>query len=139
MTCDPVKRHSMRALLLAIVLVAPAAHAQKWKEIGKTASGNMVTVDSRSVKREKGIVSATVRVVFTTPVKAGTGTWASSKTMAMVDCAKKTLAAKENNYYSDAASTRLVERKVNKIPGFGPVLDGSLGQIALDYLCRPVK
>jgi hypothetical protein len=126
----------MRALLLAFVLVAPSAHAQKWKDAGKTASGNMVSVETRSIKSQKGLISATVRVVFTTPVKAAKGTWASSRTMATFDCAKRTVAAKENAYFSDAAGTKLVERNVNKIPGFGPVLDGSMGQIALDYLCK---
>jgi len=129
----------MRALLFALVLVAPAAHAQRWKDIGKTASGNMVSVETRSIKANKGLISANVRVVFTKPVKAANGMWASSRTMATVDCAKRTLAAKENAYFSDAAGTKVVERHVNKIPGFGPVLDGSLGQIALDYLCKNAK
>lgn len=125
----------MRTLMLALVLVAPAAHAQKWKEIGKTSSGNMVSVDTRSIKRAQGLVTATVRVVFTPPVKAAKGTWASAKTTATFDCAKKSLAAKENSYYSDAASTKLVERNVNKIPGYGPALGGSLGGVAMTYLC----
>jgi hypothetical protein len=30
----------------------------------------------------------------------------------------------------------VVERKVNKLPGYGPALTGSLGEIALTYLCR---
>jgi len=126
----------MRALLLSVVLVAPAAHAQKWKDISKTASGNMVSVQTSSIKHSKGLVSATVRVVFTPPVKAAGGTWASSKTIATFDCAKRTVAAKENAHFSDVAGTKLVDRNVNKIPGFGPVLDGSMGQIALDYLCK---
>src|SRR4051812_47808251 len=126
----------MRALMLALVLAAPAAQAQAWKDIGKTASGNMVSVDPRSVKKANGLVTATVRVVFTPPVKAAKGTWASVKTIATFDCARKTLAAKENAYYSDAKSTKLVERNVNKIPGYGPALGGSLGAIAMDYLCK---
>ena len=38
-------------------------------------------------------------------------------------------------YYGDAKETKVVERKVNKIPGFGPALGGSLGAVALGYLC----
>jgi hypothetical protein len=30
----------------------------------------------------------------------------------------------------------VVDKSVNKIPGFGPVLNGSLGAIAVDYLCK---
>jgi hypothetical protein len=121
--------------LLSIVL-APAASAQKWQDIGKTASGNAVSVDPKSVKRNGNLVSATVRVVFTPPVKAARGTWASSKTIATFDCARRYLAAKENVFYSDAKSTKVIERSVNKQPGFGPALGGSLGGIAVDYLCK---
>jgi hypothetical protein len=88
------------------------------------------------VKRAGNLVSASVRVVFTTPVKAAKGTWASSRTSATFDCAKKSLAAKENVFYSDAKSTKVTERTVNKQPGFGPALGGSLGMVALDYLCK---
>ena len=59
--------------------------------------------------------------------------------MATFDCAKKYLAAKENVFYSDAKSTKVVERSVNKQPGFGPALGGSLGMVAVDYLCAPQK
>jgi hypothetical protein len=129
----------MRSLAFGVILlacVAPVASAQKWKDIGKTASGNVVSVDPRSVKREGTLVHATVRVVFTPPVKAARGTWASSKTTATFDCTRRYLAAKENVFYSDANSTKVVERNVNKQPGFGPALGGSLGGLAVDYLCK---
>ena len=129
----------MRTLVIGVVLlacVAPAASAQKWKDIGKTASGNVVSVDPKSVKRTGNLVSATVRVVFTPPVKAARGTWASSKTTATFDCSRRYLAAKENVFYSDSNSTKVVERNVNKQPGFGPALGGSLGGLAVDYLCK---
>jgi hypothetical protein len=128
----------MRLLLgaLAVMAIAPAARAQKWKDIGKTNSGNVVSVDPKSVKKEGKLVHATVRVVFTPPVKAARGTWASSKTTATFDCARRYLAAKENVFYSDAKSTKVVERSVNKMPGFGPALGGSLGGVAVDYLCK---
>ena len=120
---------------LALTFVAPHASAQKWKDIGRTNSGNVVSVDPKSVKKEGNLVHATVRVVFTPPVKAARGTWASSKTTATFDCARRYLAAKENVFYSDAKSTKVVERSVNKMPGFGPALGGSLGGVAVDYLC----
>jgi hypothetical protein len=132
----------MRSLVIGVILlacVAPAAAAQKWKDIGKTVSGNVVSVDPRSVKRDGNLVSATVRVVFTPPVKAARGTWASSKTTATFDCTKRYLAAKENVFYSDVNSTKVIERTVNKQPGFGPALGGSLGGVAVDYLCGAKK
>jgi hypothetical protein len=128
----------MRTLVLALLLVPSVARAQKkWTPIGTTASGNPVFVDAKSVKRTGSIVAATVRVVFTTPVQTPKGAWMSSRTTATFDCAKKTLAAKENVYYGDARETKVVDRKVNAIPGYGPALGGSMGALALDYVCKP--
>lgn len=134
MTLRSVSRGA--AALLVFGTAVPTSQAQvRWKDIGKTSSGNSVSVDPRSIKRNGALISATVRIVFTTPVKAAKGMWASSRTIATFDCAKKSLAAKENVFYSDARSTRVTERTVNKIPGFGPALRGSLGDVALTYLC----
>ena len=132
----------MRLLYVGVILLVSAASpvsAQKWKDIGKTVSGNVVSVDPKSIKREGSMVSATVRVVFTPPVKAARGTWASSKTLATFDCTRRYLAAKENIFYSDVNSTKVIERNVNKQPGFGPALGGSLGGVSVDYLCGPKK
>jgi hypothetical protein len=127
----------MRLLVLALVLVAsPAQTQKKWTPIGATASGNQVFVDAKSVKRTGSLVAATVRVVFTPPVKTPTGTWMSSRTTATFDCAAKKLAAKENVYYGDAKETKVVDRKVNQLPGYGPALGGSMGALALDYVCK---
>lgn len=118
-------------------LCCPAAmRAQtRWKEIGTTSSGNPVYVDPRSVKRSGAVVSGTVRVVFKEPVQTAKGVWKSARTMATFDCAKKSLAAKENVYYADERGTKVTDRTVNKQPGFGPALGGSLGAVAMQYLC----
>ena len=127
----------MRTLVFALLLVPSLAEAQKkWTPIGTTSSGNPVFVDSRSIKRTGSLVAATVRVVFTTPVQTPKGAWMSSRTTATFDCAKKSLAAKENVYYGDAKETKVVDRKVNAIPGYGPALGGSMGALALDYVCQ---
>jgi hypothetical protein len=128
------------AVLLAVATLVPsAAQAQKkWTQIGTTSSGNPVFVDPRSVKKSGALVDATVRVVFVTPVETPKGKWMSARTSATFDCARKSLAAKENVYYGDAKETKVVERKVNKLPGFGPALGGSLGGVALGYFC-PAK
>ena len=124
-------------LLVAILLASSALHTQKkWTDIGTTSAGNHVFVDPKSVKRTGNLVSATVRVVFTTPVQTPKGAWMSSRTKATFDCAAKKLAAKENVYYGDAKETKVVERKVNTIPGYGPALGGSMGALALDYVCK---
>jgi len=123
-------------LLIALLLSTSLPAQKKWTDIGTTAAGNHVFVDPKSVKRAGNLVTATVRVVFTNPVKTATGTWMSSRTVATFDCAAKKLAAKENVYYGDAKETKVVERKVNTIPGYGPALGGSMGALALDYVCK---
>lgn len=127
-------RPSLVALLLAFS--AATAHAQgRWKEIGKTSVDNVVYVDPRSVKKVNGIVTARIRVKFVKPTKTPQGVWVTSQHVAMFDCAKSSVAAKESVYYSDEAGTKVVERKVNAIPGYGPALGGSMTKVALDYLC----
>jgi hypothetical protein len=133
-------RTSSAAVLLVLCSAAVSAmpaqsRPSRWKEIGPTSSGNMVSVDPRTIKRTGNLVAATVRVVFTTPVQTPRGPWSSSQTTATFDCAKKSLAAKANVYYADRAEKKVTERKVNALPGFGPALGGSLGAVALNYLC----
>jgi hypothetical protein len=124
------------AALVSLSLTPRALEAQgRWKAIGTTAVGNAVYVDTKSVKRTGDLVAANVRVVFTEPVKGAKGTFASYRTSATFNCAKKTLAAKENVYYADAKGTKVIDRSVNKLPGFGPAIGGSLGDVALRQLC----
>ncbi len=127
----------MTIFVLALASAAlPARAAAQWKQIGKTSTGNPVFIEPRSVKTVDGIVHARVRVLFETPVKTPEGTWVSSQTAAMVDCSKSRIAAKENTYYADARGSKVVERTVNKIPGYGPALEGSMAYIAVAYLCK---
>jgi len=109
---------------------------KKWTPIGTTSSGNPVFVDLKSVKRAGDLVTATVRVVFVKPVATPKGDWTSGRVIGTYDCAKKAVAAKEQVYYGDKAEAKIVERKINKMPGYGPALGGSLPAVALDYLCK---
>jgi hypothetical protein len=123
------------AALIAAPLLTSGAQS-RWKEIGKTASNNPVYVDPRSVKKANGITTARIRVKFATPVKATNGMWYSSQHIAMFDCAKSTVAAKESIYFGNEAETKVTERKTIAQPGFGPAIGGSMTQIALDYFCK---
>src|SRR5829696_5266366 len=123
------------SLLLATTAVAAAAQG-RWKDIGKTSSGNSVYVDPRSVKTVNGITTARIRVKFDPPVQTPKGAWATSQHLAMFDCARSAIAVKENIYYADEKTNKVVERKVNAQPGYGPALKGSLSQVALDYFCK---
>jgi hypothetical protein len=95
-----------------------------------------VYVDPRSIKTVNGIVTARVRVKFDPPVQTPQGAWATSQHLAMFDCAKSTIAVKQSVYYANEKTNKVVERKVNAQPGFGPALKGSLSEVALDYLCN---
>jgi hypothetical protein len=132
----------MRSIIVAFVLLLPSERAvaqSRWKEIGKTSNGNSVYVDPRTVKTVNGIVNARLRVKFTPPVATPQGAWVTSQHLAMFDCAKSTIAAKETIYYGDEAGTKVIERKVIGKPGFGPALGGSMAKVALDYICALKK
>jgi len=122
--------------LLLAALSIPAHAQDRWKDIGKTSSGNSVYVDPRSIKTVNGIITARVRVKFDPPVQTPQGAWATSQHLAMFDCAKSTIAVKESVYYANEKTNKVVERKVNSQPGYGPALKGSLSQVALDFLCK---
>jgi hypothetical protein len=131
----------MRLHLVIVLLVtttfSPTAAQSRWKEIGKTSAGNSVYVDPRSVKKNNGIITARIRVRFTTPVKQQNGDqWDASHHIAMFDCAKSRVAAKETIYYSNEAAGKIASRSTNAIPGFGPAIGGSMTQVALDYFCK---
>jgi hypothetical protein len=130
----------MRTLIRPLLLLAGlpfSAQAQgRWKDIGKTSSGNSVYVDPRSIKTVNGIITARVRVKFDPPVQTPQGQWTTSQHVAMFDCAKSSIAVKESVYYTNERTNKVAERKVNAQPGYGPALKGSLSQVALDYLCK---
>ena len=126
---------SVPPLLLAAMSFSAQAQG-RWKDIGKTSSGNSVYVDPRSIKTVNGIITARVRVKFDPPVQTPQGAWTTSQHLAMFDCAKSTIAVKESVYYANEKTNKVVERKVNAQPGYGPAIKGSLSQVALDYLCK---
>jgi hypothetical protein len=136
-----MRRITFGAAAATLLLLVPAsARAQarvKWKEIGRTSSGNRVYVDPKSVHANRDLRDATVRVVFTTPVASSDGPLYATRTKGIFNCTTRRLAVKENTFYGNAKETKVVEHKVNKIPGFGWVPEGSMGAVALGYLCKP--
>ena len=130
----------MRALALAILLTAAPLGAQRvsrWQEIGKTSTGNSVYLDPRSVSRKDSIITATVRVVFAKPSETPQGPITGSRAVAMFNCARKTVAVKENIIWHDEAKGTIYRRSVPKQPGFGPVFTSNFSGVALTYLCAP--
>jgi hypothetical protein len=104
---------------------------------GKTRSGNPVFVDRRTVKTGSDrIINATIRVVYTTPVKTPKGNLTASRAVAMFDCEKMTFATKENATYIDERTNNVFQRTVNKQPGFGPAISGNFADVALQHFCK---
>jgi hypothetical protein len=127
----------MLLLLAATTLLHPSAAQSKWQEIGKTRTGNPVYIDARTVKKGgDGIINATIRVTYNTPVKTPKGNLTASRAVAMFDCAKMTFATKENATYIDEKSNNVFQRTVNKQPGFGPAIAGNFADVALQHFCK---
>ena len=134
MATKPIRVAAL-AFLAAAAIPHDAVAQARWKDIGRTPSGNMVSVDPRSVRRTGTLVAGTVRVSFSTPVRMPQGMLTSSQTKATFDCTKRSVAVKENVLFGDARGTKVLERHVNKLPGYGPALTGSPVEIALTHLC----
>ena len=118
-----------------------SAEAQSLKEIGKTTTGDPVFVETKSVKKADGIITASVRAKFAKPTKASFGDLYASRTIIMFDCAKQVVAVKENWYYLDAAGKKIGNHKVVGKPGYGTVFKGSVPDVAMKHLCaqKPAK
>lgn len=130
----------MRAFTLVLLFLPAAARlpAQqaRWKDVGTTAAGSKVSIDSRSVKRTGTLVAATMRVIFDKPVQMREGMAVGSRTIATFDCTRQSFAVKENAFLADVPGSRSISRKVNSIPGYSVALGGSPGAMTLAYLCK---
>lgn len=125
------------AVSALVLFFAPVtAQAQRWQEIGKTSTGNAVYLNPRSVsKAPDGIITATVRVVYTTPVATPQGPITGSRSIAMFDCTAKKVAVKENIIWHDEARGTMYRKSNPAQPGFGPALTSTFAHVALEYLC----
>jgi len=132
-------RRSVRpfAILLALALLPSASRAQRWKEIGKTSTGNLVYVDPASVVKRDSIITATVRVVYAKPTETPKGPINGSRATAMFNCVRKTVAVKETIIWHDEKKGTIYEKRTPAQPGYGPVFNSNFSGVALKYLCTP--
>ena len=128
--------HSL-ALLLLCSLIPAAAQAQRWKEIGKTSTGNLVYVDPASVTKKDSIITATVRVVYAKPTETPKGPINGSRATAMFNCARRTVAVKETIIWHDEKKGTIYEKRTPAKPGYGPVFKSNFSGVAMEYLCAP--
>lgn len=125
------------AVLVIVALLPSGAQAQRWKEIGKTSTGNAVYVDPASVVKRDSIVTATVRVVYAKPTETPKGPINGSRATAMFNCLRKTVAVKETIIWHDERKGTIYEKRTPSKPGFGPVFKSNFSGVALEYLCAP--
>jgi hypothetical protein len=130
-------RTTLLGFAAATLLMVPgrASAQSRWKTVGKTTSGNTVSVDSRSIKRHGDVVDAVVRVRFTKAIAMREGSVLLERSNAMFNCKARTTATRDNVLYSDAAGRHVVKRTVNKIPGFGSPFKGTPPDLVLQYVC----
>lgn len=122
---------------LALLLIAATSlPAQSLRDIGATSVGTPVFLETKSVRRDGDVVTATVRVKLAPPLKGPLGALRSSRTVAMYDCRKRTVATKESWYFLDDAGRKEGMHKVVKVPGFGTIFKGSLADVAFAHLCK---
>ena len=120
---------------MASALMSATAHAQKLTKIGVTSVGTPVMLEARSVSQANGVITATVRAVLQPPIKTPKGDYKSTRSVAMFDCVKQSVATKERWFYFDEKGTKEARHDKPGIPGFGPAPKGSLADVALVYLC----
>lgn len=127
----------LRLFALLVTLTPLVAGAQRWKPIGKTVTGNEVFIDPSSISKKDSIITATVRVVFKEPTPTPKGPITGSRAIAMFNCARKTVAVKENIIWHDERKGTIYEKRTPRQPGFGPVFTSNFSGVALTYLCTP--
>ena len=135
-TTHTAARAALASLALLLAAAPLGAQASRWKELGKTGDGNAVLLDTRSLRRSGDSVRATLRVQFLKPKKMPGGDVTSSRTAVTFDCPKRAVAIRENTYYYDERANRIFQQSKPKIPGFAPVLGGSMTAVAFDALCK---
>ena len=125
---------AVAASLLLHAPLSPLA-AQSLKPVGSLAGGNAVALETKTVKRTGGEITATLRTTFAKPAKVPGGEWHGSRTVVAVRCELGTVAVKENRYYADAKFMKVANEKIVKIPGYAPPVPGSVPALALKELC----
>ena len=133
-------------LVLALAFAVRAGSAQgsrssngtgRWKEIGKTSTGNTVQIDPKSVIIAKdGIITAILQMPYAKPYETPQGKVLLSRAKAKFDCLKRQIAVLESTTYRDLAGTQVMQHSAPKIPGFGTVFTSNYSGVALEYLCR---
>lgn len=124
--------HTATLLLLAAAILPQS----KWREIGKTSTGNSVFLDGKSVRKAPdGIITASIRVTYTPPIDTPQGKVTSSRVVAMFDCGRAQVATKQSVMYLNEAKGLEYRRRTIAKPGFAPAFSSTFADVALKHLC----
>lgn len=121
--------------LLLVVTALLSAQSSRWKDIGKTSTGNPVQIDPKSVKTKDGIITASFRVPYVTPIDMANGKVTVTRAIAMFNCGKRTVAVKESTMYFDEKAGKVAMHSKPGLPGFGPTFSSTFSGVAMEYLC----
>lgn len=126
----------MLRLAPTLLLAASVLPQEKWQGIGRTSTGNPVFLDAGSVRKAaNGVITASIRVTYATPLDTPKGKVTSSRAIAMFDCARGQVATKQSLLFLDERKGLEYSRRTIAKPGFGPALSSTFADVALKHLC----
>ncbi|MFN8760312.1 MAG: surface-adhesin E family protein [Tagaea sp.] len=116
--------------------VCAPARATDWTPAGETGQGNPVFVDRGGMRAAGTMRTAWIRVVYRSPIQAGTARVASMQALAHFDCASGENAGLRVLMYEDEAGTQLAIAREEREVRFGTEPEGSVGRIAHAAVCK---
>lgn len=123
--------------ILAIALgISTPARALEWIAAGETGQGNPVFVDLAGMRAAGTMRTAWIRVIYRSPIQAGTARVSSMQALAHFDCASGENAGLRVLMYEDEAGTRLALAREEREVRFGTEPEGSIGRIAHALVCK---
>ncbi|MDN0075446.1 hypothetical protein QU481_11140 [Crenobacter sp. SG2303] len=124
-------------IALATVAAPALASPSHWQTAGKTNNGNIVQVDSANMSSDGDVIHARLRVEYKPPVTVGKiGLVSSMHIDAAFRCRTMETSARQLVMYHDERKNDVALREDLPPDGFGQEPDGSIGDVALHYLCR---
>jgi hypothetical protein len=131
-----MRRWAISSLFAIAMCAAAPARAVEWVAVGETGQGNEVFVDRAGMRVAGTMRTAWIRVVYRSPIQAGTARVASMQALAHFDCASGENAGLRVLMYEDEAGTRLALAREEREVRFGTEPDGSVGRVAHAAVCK---
>jgi hypothetical protein len=131
-----MRRRAITTVFAATLVAAAPARAIEWVAAGETGQGNEVFVDRAGMREAGTMRTAWIRVVYRSPIQAGTARVASMQALAHFDCASGENAGLRVLMYEDEAGTRLALAREEREVRFGTEPEGSIGRVAHAAICK---